>query len=54
MKFELKGEVGEATAEGAGVNVGLGGGRVSQERVRRQAALSSEKEALETGSCAEV
>ena len=54
MKFALKGEVGEATALGAGVKLGRGGGRVSHERVRRHAARSREKEAEETGSCADV
>ena len=46
--------MGEATAVGAGVREGRGGGKVSQERVLKHAALSKEKEAEETGSWAEV
>ncbi len=50
----LKGEVGDATVEGAGVNAGRGGGKVSQLKVRRQAARRRENEVLDIGSWADV
>lgn len=54
LKFDWKGLVGDATADGAGVKEGRGGGKASHERVRRHAALNKLKEALDTGSCADV
>ena len=54
LKFDWNGLVGDATADVAVVKLGRGGGSVSQDRVLKHAALSRLKEALETGSWAEV
>lgn len=48
------GDVGLDTVDGAGVKLGRGGGSVSHDNVLRHAARRREKEAEETGSCADV